>query len=608
VPVVAVLSDGDRQLQALRELMGSHRLLDSRAFRLLSRNPGFVQAQVGLRGVAASAELDAWSAVSAVLGRELAVGLVPRRGKQPAILAVSIPRDAKAVNRLLEVILALTGIQPDEPAPDRSSMVEGVRVFRPNADSHLCRIDGAVLVSSDPDLMAGAIRSHRAGSKRLADADYYRSAETTVPRKAVAWLSVDLVRLREVFAVEDAAERARMANPLGGFLFGGWWHSILHAERAAAWVLADAEELRIETRLTGVNALPESYGGFSWKESDESTWAAADLAGFLGEVRVARDWPALFSERESILTLPAAGDLVNFSNVMTTLLGQLDFVDELLPTVDGPVRFVMAQQDFSTCGYTPTPKLPAFALVVPLALEDESDLPRRLHSGSQTALALVNADAGQKQQPTFLLDVDRYKDVRIVFAEYPRHSTRDGPMMGRDAAKPKSKSKQRKQEEEAGVEQSRSENPTGDAQAAKADPPVARESSPAYGIRYNFAPAAAVVGDEYVIATSLDLLHSIIDAAGEPKAAARKPVDPAADTFSLSIPTLLAILRDNRRELTAQRMLEKDMPRRQARREIDAFLELLEHGDRFDVSSRLTDHGYEATLSITLRKPSAATP
>src|SRR5262245_55374423 len=75
VSIVAVLRDGDLRLDDFRRFLASRRLLDSKAYGLLAANPGFVQAQVGLRGIAASAELDAWSAVGTALGQEIALGV-----------------------------------------------------------------------------------------------------------------------------------------------------------------------------------------------------------------------------------------------------------------------------------------------------------------------------------------------------------------------------------------------------------------------------------------------------------------------------------------------------------------------------------------------------
>jgi len=128
-----------------------------------------------------------------------------------------------------------------------------------------------------------------------------------------------------------------------------------------------------------------------------------------------------------------------------------------------------------------------------------------------------------------------------------------------------------------------------------------------YGIRHNFAPAIAVIGGEYVIATSRELLHDIIDAS---RAQKDKPVDGGndriADAWTISMPCLVALLRENAAELTAKRMLEQDLPRRQARRDIDAILELLDHGQEVRFESRMTERGPEASLTLTMRTPERA--
>lgn len=571
IVAAATLRDGDRHLQHLREFLVEAGFADSPVYRNLVANPGVLQAQIGLAGIAATAGLDPWAAAGAVLGRELTLGLAPRAGGKPAALLVIAPREPAALDRLLSVIQSMTGLVIEgKPDPGRSEKAGDVVVFHVNAELHHCRVDDALLVANDADLLRAALEAKSRGAGRLCDLAAWRTARERVPPDASAWVFVDARQL-----LAEIGERrelpAQLSNPLGGFLFGGWWHALRTAEHAVAWLRIAPRELRLSASIESTTALPESHRGYAWNGNAGPGWDASKLPAYLSEVVVGRDWSALFAEREALLTLPAAGDLVNFSNTMTTLMGQLDFVDGLLPAVNGPARLILARQDFSGRELIPTPKLPAFALVVPLKMADPVEFGRRLQSASQMALTLINADAMQKHEPAFLLDVDRYRDVRMVYAEYPRDAS--APMMS---------------------------GPSGGEPTPAGSAPAATQSR-TVGVRYNFAPAAAVVNDAYVVATSRQLLEAIIDRAldarGEPPAAAGR------DCWRVSLRELAAILRDNREEMVIQNMLEKDHARAAAEAEIDTLLGLLDFGDSAELIARTAQKSVEATLTMRFRAP-----
>lgn len=571
VLAAVTLRDGDRHLQHLREFLDEAGFADSPVYRNLVANPGVLQAQIGLAGIVATAGLDPWAAAGAVLGRELTLGLAPRAGGKPAALLVIAPREPAALDRLLSVIQSMTGLVIEgKPDPGRSEKAGDVVVFHVNAELHHCRVDDALLVANDTDLLRAALEAKRRGAGRLCDSAAWRTARERVPPDAPAWVFVDARRL-----LAEIGERrelpAQLPNPLGGFLFGGWWHALRTAEHAVAWLRIAPRELRLSASIESTTALPETHRGYAWNGNAGPGWDASKLPAYVSEVVVGRDWSALFAEREALLTLPAAGDLVNFSNTMTTLMGQLDFVDGLLPAVNGPARLILARQDFSGRELIPTPKLPAFALVVPLKMADPVEFGRRLQSASQMALTLINADAMQKHEPAFLLDVDRYRDVRMVYAEYPRNAS--APMMsGPSGGEP---------------------TPAGSAPAATQPRTV--------GVRYNFAPAAAVVNDAYVVATSRQLLEAIIDRALD--ARGELPANAGRDCWRASLRELAAILRDNREEMVIQNMLEKDHARAAAEAEIDTLLGLLDFGDSAELIARTAQKSVEATLTLRFRAP-----
>lgn len=597
--VAVALRDGDEWLARLRAFFADHRFEQSQAFAAFSAEPQVMQARIGLAGIAATVGTDVWTGVGALLGRDLVVAVAPGEATAgPGVIVASVARDEPLAARIYDTLYVIAGlVKNGEPDPARSELHDGVRVYAVNAQTFHCRVDGVSYVANSRSLLRDALAARRAGTGRLIDSAAYRSAAGMVPDEAAIWAYADVAALTQAAGGEDAVSTL-LPNPLGGFLFGAWWHHLLAAETAIVWLVPDDGTLRIEGRVRSREPLTETHRGYL-VESGEGD--APVVPRQLACISVQRDWRALWSEREKLLTLPAAGDLVNFANTMTTLLGQLDFVDELLPALDGPARLIVARQDFSAWAGrgTPVPELPSFALVA--RLKEAARYARRLETASQMALSFVNFDAAQKKQPTLLLGIEPYRGCNIIKAEYPTDAA-DG------AASPMS----------AEVSQDAASDLPGTQGAA---PRPADVANAAADVRYNFAPCAAVAGDYYVVATAPELLRQLIDQlSGETRADAvdaapsagdhRRAVDGApTDRLHIDLVELREILRANRPTLVTNRMIEEDVSREAAERFIDGVLDALSLGRQISLQSTCGRTEARASLQISFAGPvSAATP
>lgn len=596
------LPEGDQRLRDVRALLDEYEFFETPLYARLAANPQFMQAQVGLLGLAASARSDAWDAVGAALGRELMIGLAPREGKPPGAILVSVLRQPALVDQLLKAVHALTGLERDgAPDPARSAKHAGAITFSISPELHHCRIDDALLVANDLELLKSALDARRLEKPSLAQSESYRAAAGTAPRDSLAWAYADLKAIRAGLARENKLND-KVDNPLGGFLFGGWLRALLDAQDLTAWITTDRRGLAIEARVAPGAKAGEAYRGFRGPTQSPPV-ALRGVQRYLSEATVARDWAALFAEREALLTLPAASDVVNFNTTVSTLLGGLDFMQDLLPRVTGPVQFMAARQDFSQARDLPTPRLPAFAMVAPLTM-DES-YAARLFSGALSTLSLINFDQAQKGLPGYLLDMENYRGLRVLATRFADPSAAGAMKMGAAADEPE------RPQPTAGAA-----HPDGQAAAMQADSKPA--ASPA-DIRYNFAPTFALVADHMVIATSRDLLHDIANvlldggaAAGGAAAGAGENVRPVSreaaastldhpvDRVHLDVPSLAAILRENREQLVVNRMLEKDLERQTAELDVDQFVALLGYFSALELNVRPEEHGFRARLELRL--------
>ena len=120
-------------------------------------------------------------------------------------------------------------------------------------------------------------------------------------------------------------------------------------------------------------------------------------------------------------------------------------------------------------------------------------------------------------------------------------------------------------------------------------------------IRYNFEPAAAVIGEQYVLASSSAVLKRLIDAReGSTKAPAGKNAG-----FWLNPRPAVAMLRANRPALVAQHMIKEGVDKATAEQVIGMLL---------DAASMLTEFSFTAdesraatglSLHVTFTAPEA---
>lgn len=579
----ATLSAPDRQLAALRPRLASF-AEEPAAAAILARQE-LAQGRLMLFGLAGSVGVDVWKALGAVLGREAAIAVRSRGpGQAPAVMLVLLPREPELFDRLLENVHGLAGLRSEgKPNEARSTVEHGVRVYAAPPNAFHCRVDDALLLSNDRPMLLEVLAARGSGSGLLASAKRYAGALVRVPQNALAWAWLDAKRLRELAGETGLPDR--IDNPLGGLLFGGWWEMLRKSDDWLAWMTPVSNGVAVRVQAAA-EALPGTHAGFvpdARRTSTVPDWSSLD--GFVGELRLSRDWHDLFAQREALLTLSASSDLANFATTVSTLFGGLDFIHDVLPQVRPPLQLVAAEQKFSDAVGVPTPRLPAFALIAPLRADPTvPGLPQRLDSGSLMALSLINLDLAQKGQPAYMLDVQRHAGQRIFVTRFADPSATMGMRMAPDDASP--------------------------AGRAPDDP---EPDKPPASVRYNFAPATAVLPEHFVIATSTDLLREVIDALTDGDEQGGNTAVPASagkvratgDRLRLDAAGLRRLLLENREALVINRMLEEDRSRESAETEIDVALELLARFAELSLVADIAGDTATARLEIHMRRSPA---
>lgn len=544
-PITIRLNEADIHSNALRSWVGEILRTNPDLAALLGQDAGLAELIRVISALGQMAGTGPWQTVEALLGRGGTVFLRPTDGGEPDMVAISAPLDADAAGRVLNTLQIFAGmVGPGDGA--RAYDHAGVRVFRLGDRVFQCSVNGLVIVATSRDLIEEAIG--RAGPA----ADMLATLLGT-PGEAVR-IDLDMSRLGPAL---DAL-RVPAANPFAEFMLGGWRALAAGADRMTMSFVPTPDGVHASVRTAGT-ADAATLRPFMDSWQGPPSFARSAVPGLLGDVSLARDWATLFADREARLTPAGASEAAQFATTISTLMGGVGFVDEFLPEIDGPVRMVAVERDWTGEAYRVSPTLPAFALVLPLRSAAGDDLPRRVESAAQGLMSILAMEQMNQGGPPMRLDLDKHEGVRIVYSGF---------------------------------------DPAALGAGESGHPPVA-------DLRYNFTPASAVVpapggSSVFVFASSPALVRTLITAVQSPEPRGERA---SGDQFVMDGPAITRILTLNREELMVGEMLKRDCDRAEAAARIGALIALSRLVGSVSLNSAVSSSGASADLRLVLRQP-----
>jgi hypothetical protein len=306
---------------------------------------------------------------------------------------------------------------------------------------------------------------------------------------------------------------AKLDNPVASLLFGDSLEMAARSPYAA---------LTVDTHDHGfVAAISVADSRGSLGESHRAFFPAADkpavkplpeVANLLGGFTIYRDFADWYVHREQLLQEQVLPGFDQFESGLANLLPGRDFGEDVLPTLGKRITFVAAPQTYEHLAAPPGVRLPGFALLIELGRPEEgADLMQLLF---QSLTAIGNLGAGQQGRQPWVMTSETHGGVQISFAKY-------------------------------------SKQPAGDS----------------LGIVYNFLPAAARVGDHFVISSSLGLCRQLVDRLRQPEPPQTGEAVRTID-LQLRFDPLAAILADNR-EFLLGKLVQQGRTADQAGQEFD---------------------------------------
>jgi hypothetical protein len=327
---------------------------------------------------------------------------------------------------------------------------------------------------------------------------------------------VDLKPFHEKLAAEGKAKDFGQALILGALP-----HDVRTAPFAAFGLDLRAAGRKWSLRAEGHLPLPEARGdgvqaAFGGTLGD---FPFALPAGTIGVVRMKRNLRSLWEFQDDLIAEQALPELVKFDSTFKTLTG-LTFAEEVLPHLGDEVTVVAVRREWNEGEQAPEVRLPHLALAWPIKTDDR--MRQSIDLAFQQVMSLIGIQQAEMSRK-FMVTRETYKEIPIMTGRYPAPAP--GEMEGRRALP----------------------------------------------IRYNFDPAAAVVGDHYLIASSSAMLKQLIDGRG---GVTKAPVGKNAGVWVYPAAGM-EMLAANRDALIAERMLKQGDDRATAAAMSDLVLEAL---------------------------------
>ncbi len=487
------------------------------------QSPQGKKADAGRKLVETQLGMDLWTLGKTLLGHRIGVALYPHDGrKEPDAVIIVQVKEAASLNRIrerLDPLLVLIGDQTQASSGPGGSSLRNYdgKLFVADKDNWIVLSSTQDLLTSTVSLLAGGpSETHKSVSQ---DAGFVAMTQQMGDQHlARSYVNLEMISK----AMGGRLGPDKLDNPLASLIGGAVFELANRSPFLGSTIDLNNERLLVTNAVAGK---PESLG-----EKYQPLFAAADkpdaarlptVPGLIGGFTLHRDFASWYKRREELLQAKVLPEFDKFESGLSNILPSRDFGSDILPTFGRNLTFLAAPQDYSHLQGKPGMQLPGLALVFDLAKPDEGT--EILNLFFQTISTITNLNAAQQGRQPWVLSSESYKDVQITFGKY-------------------------------------GQKPKGDR----------------LPVIFNFMPAAARVGDKFVMSSSVDLCKRLVDVYTTPvtTTATRKPTRDDF-LFELTGESLADILEVNRGMLEARSVAQEGKTSAQAQADTTTLLQLV---------------------------------
>ena len=466
--------------------------------------------------------MNLWTFAKTYFGDRMALAVYPPAGgQQPDGVMVIQVKSSADLTKLIEKVTPLVSLAGDQIVI--SNQDGGGKNLKFKDGNQAVLKDRWIVIGKSNSLVGDTLKNLTSGSGGGLESEAaWKTMGQQLGSNHAVQVCINLSRINELVGHRLVPEK--LDNPVISLLYGGLVE--LAARSPYLGLTLDIHENRfaLQSAIAGkFSDLDDAHRALVLDPARPLVPLVPGVTDRLGTISFSRNFVKWYKAREQLLEAKVQPDFDKFETGLATFLPGKDFAEDVLPLLTGRVAFVSTPQDYAYLDGKPGVQLPAFGLVVELAKPREgSDI---MNLVAQTILTITNLEASKQKRQPWVQTSESYKDVQINFARYL-------------------------------------ERPKGDQLATS----------------YNFQPASALVGNRFVLSSSLGLCRQLIDALNskEPSEAvavgSRTGIPNFVQEFS---PAVAADLLEANAAVIHAKSIQNGKTAEQSARELEAACKLL---------------------------------
>jgi hypothetical protein len=510
-------------------------ILESELYKKFAQTPDIKKAYGGKALTEAQLGMSLWDFSKTLIGGKVAAGFYVREGrKQPDMVLVLETNDKAKLDSLKEKLQPWVNLAG---AAIKQSTKNGVQIFNVDGKAFVGMSDNWIVAASTEALFDATLAlPNKENATTLASHEGFQKLGKQFGNDHHVQLMVDTAALSKM-----AGGRAipnKLDEPIGSLMFGGITELLANTPAAGFTIdLTDDSFLATLGIASAPSDLLKQYQPFFSKPGSNGTRSFDATKGLIAGFTFHRELATWYQNRDELIADRALPGFDKFEAGVGNLLPGRDFGTDVLPAFGPTLTFLAAHQNFDHLEGEPGIKLPGFALVVDMAKPDEGETLIQLFY--QTLTSILNIQAGQQGRQPWIMASEVHNGATMTYGRYLQ-------------------------------------KPEGDR----------------LPIIFNFMPAAARVGDRYVLSSSISVCRNLIDELKGPAERTR-----ANRNLHLKIDgkPVAKALSANEQALIANGVRE-GKPAAEAKSEIELLIQVVNAVDSIRLTTRVEKGGFRVEL------------
>ncbi|RLT09099.1 MAG: hypothetical protein DWI22_06490 [Planctomycetota bacterium] len=373
----------------------------------------------------------------------------------------------------------------------------------------------------------------------------FRTSYATRKVDSQGWAYGSIQAIRDAGAAQNFFE-SKTENPLAEALVGGIQSVLQHAPFVTADFSLTNSGLTMQIATPWDDAwIPEERDYFFGPESKGSAPVLPEIPGTLLTLSTYRNISQMWLRAGDLFDEQTNDNLAEVESGLSTIFAGRDFGEDILGALDPQIGLIVTRQSFENVKPVPTVKLPAFALI--LKLRDAETMRSELRRTFQSVIGFFNIIGAMDGRPQLEMDMAKVNGFDLITAHYvPERKDKD---------------------------------------STTAD------------LIFNFSPSAAFSGDQFILASSADLVKKLVNTS-----AARTSESGVNTQLALQAEAIRDALSDNREQLISQNMLQQGHSRDEAVVAIDLMLEVVRCVKGAGITLRHEENSLALQLHVTVNE------